>query len=138
MVREMRRRCGGPSSTGNAPGVPFHRALLGAVLLSVAIGGCGSSSSTAPTTAATASALTGNRVVLVYRAHAGAEPVSTVSINAAIGIMRKRVAELGIPSEIQRSGTNEITVGLPDAGNLAPGGEQVVASHEPGDLMLRA
>lgn len=110
---------------GNAPGVPFCRALLGAVLLSVAIGGCGSSSSTAPTTAATAPALTGNRVVLVYRAHAGAEPVSTASINAAIGIMRKRVAALGIPSEIQRSGADEITVALPDAGNLAPGGEQV-------------
>ena len=63
--------------------------------------------------------------MLVYRAHAGAEPVSTASINAAIGIMRKRVAALGIPSEIQRSGADEITVALPDAGNLAPGGEQV-------------
>ena len=63
--------------------------------------------------------------MLVYRAHAGAELVSTASINAAIAIMRKRVATLGIPSDIQRSGANEITVALPDAGNLAPGGEQV-------------
>jgi SecD/SecF fusion protein len=39
--------------------------------------------------------------------------------------MRKRVAALGIPSEIRRSGTNEITVALPDRGNLAPGGVQV-------------
>jgi SecD/SecF fusion protein len=98
---------------------------LGAVLLSVAIAGCGSSSSTAPTTAATAPSLTGNRVVLVYRAPAGTEPVSTASINAAIGIMRKRVAALGIPSEIRRSGPDEITVALADAGNPAPGEEQV-------------
>ncbi len=39
--------------------------------------------------------------------------------------MRKRVTALGIPSEILRSGPNEITVALPDAGNVAPGGEQV-------------
>ena len=95
--------------------MPFHRALLGAVLLSVAIGGCGSS----------APALTGNRIILVYRAHAGAEPVSSASINAAIAIMRKRVAALGIPSEIQRSGADEITVALRDAGNPAAGEEQV-------------
>jgi SecD/SecF fusion protein len=96
--------------------MPFHLALLGALLLSVAIGGCGSSSSTP---------LTGNRVVLVYRAHAGSEPVSSASINAAIGIMRKRVAALGIPSEIRRSGADEITVALADVSNPAPGEEQV-------------
>jgi SecD/SecF fusion protein len=111
----MQRWRGGARSTGNAPGVPFCRALLGAVLLSVAIGGCGSS----------APALTGNRVVLVYRAHAGAEPVSTASINAAIGIVRKRVAALGLPSEIRHSGADEITVALADAGSLAPGDELV-------------
>lgn len=125
MVREMRGRRRGPSGTGSASRVPSYRALLGAVLLAVAIGGCGSSSSTAPTTAATAPTLTGNRVILVYRAHAGTEPVSTASINAAIAIMRKRVAALGIPSEIQRSGANEITVALPDTGNFASGGGQV-------------
>lgn len=125
MVREMRGRCGGPGGTGSTLRVPFYRALLGAVFLSVAIGGCGSSSLTAPTTAATAPILTGNRVSLVYRAHAGVESVSTASINAAIAIMRKRVAALGIPSAIQRFGANEIKVALPDAGNLAPGGEQV-------------
>lgn len=69
--------------------------------------------------------LTGNRVILVYRAHAGAEPVSTESIYAAMAIMRRRVAALGVPSEIQRSGANEIRVALPEAGSLAPGGEQV-------------
>ena len=31
--------------------------------------------------------------------------------------MRKRVAALGIPSEIQRSGATEITVALPDVSN---------------------
>jgi SecD/SecF fusion protein len=46
-------------------------------------------------------------------------------MNAAIAIMRKRVAALGIPSEIRRSGANEITVALPDTGNLASGGGQV-------------
>jgi SecD/SecF fusion protein len=105
--------------------VPFYRALLGAVLLSVAIGGCGSSATTAPTTAATAPILRGNRVILAYRARAGLESVSTTSINAAMAIMRRRVAVLGIPAEIQRSGANEITVALPDAGDLAAGGEQV-------------
>ena len=98
---------------------------LSAVLLSVAIGGCGSSSSTTPTAAATAPALTGNRIVLVYRAHAGAQPVSTASINTAIGIMRKRVAALGLPSEIRRSDADEITVALADVSNLALGEEQV-------------
>lgn len=64
-------------------------------------------------------------IVLVYRAHAGAESVSTASINAAIGIMRKRVAALGIPSEILPSGTNEITVTFADVSNSAPVEEQV-------------
>ena len=121
----MRRWRGGATSTVNAPGMPLHRALLGAVLLSVATGGCGSSGSTTPTTAATAPALTGNRVVLVYRAHANAEPVSTASINAAIAIMRKRVAALGVRSDIQRSGAKEITVALTGVGSLAAAGEQV-------------
>jgi SecD/SecF fusion protein len=125
MVREMRGRCRGPSGTESTPQVPFYRALLGAILLSVAIGGCGSSSSTAPATASATQTLTGNRVILVYRAHAGVESVSTASINAAIAIMRKRVAALGIPSEIQRSGANEIKVTLPDTGNLAHSGTQV-------------
>ena len=71
------------------------------------------------------SALKGNRVILVYRAHAVAQPVSTASIDAAIVIMRKRVSALGVPSEIQRSGASEITVALADAGNVAPAGEQV-------------
>ena len=114
-LREMRRQGVDASNTGKARRVPFHRALVGAVLLSVAIGGCGSS----------APALTGKRVVLVYRGHAGAEPISTASINTAIGIVRKRVAALGIPSEIRRSGADEITVALADAGNLAPGEELV-------------
>jgi len=63
--------------------------------------------------------------VLVYRAHANAEPVSTASINAAIAIMRKRVAALGVRSDIQRSGAKEITVALTGVGSLAAAGEQV-------------
>ena len=63
--------------------------------------------------------------MLVYRAHAGAEPVSSASINAAIGVMRKRVAALGLQAAIRRSGADEITVALADAGSPAPGEEQV-------------
>jgi SecD/SecF fusion protein len=115
---------------GSAAGAPSRRALLGVIVLSVAIGGCGSSSSTIPSTAAPAPALTGNRVMLVYRAHAGAESVSTASITAAVGIMRKRVAALGTPSEIRRSGANEITVALADPGNTVPEGQQVSKTAE--------
>ncbi len=39
--------------------------------------------------------------------------------------MRKRVAALGIPFEIQRSGPDEITVALPGTSSLASGEEQV-------------
>ena len=39
--------------------------------------------------------------------------------------MRKRVAALGIPSEIRRSGADEITVALQNVSNPAPRGEQV-------------
>ncbi len=120
MVREMRGRCGGAGGTGSAPWAPSYRALLGVVLLSIAMGGCGSSSSTAPTTSAALPALTGNRVILVYRAHAGVKPVSSESIDAAMAIMRKRVAALGLPSLVQRDGASEIRVALP-AGSLALG-----------------
>ena len=119
MVRKMRQWRAGSRRPGNAPRVPRLSALLGAVALSVAIGGCGSSRSKVSTTASTAPALTGNRVVLVYRAHAGAKPVSSASINAAIGVMRKRVDALGIPSEIRRSGADEITVTLGDVNDVS-------------------
>lgn len=63
--------------------------------------------------------------MFVYRAQAGAERVSSASLDAAIAIIHERVAALGMPSEIKRSGADEITVTLPDRGERAGAAEQV-------------
>ena len=67
-----------------------------------------------------------SRIRLVYRAQAGSQPVTASSLEATIGIMRKRVEGLGVAQpEIQRSGTDKIVVALPDASNATRAHEVV-------------
>ena len=66
-------------------------------------------------------------VELVYQGQPTPQSkVDTESINRAIEIMRNRVDALGVSEpEIQRSGGNQITVGLPSVTNVARAQEQV-------------
>jgi SecD/SecF fusion protein len=65
-------------------------------------------------------------VVLVYRAHPGARPVSASSIDATIGIMRERLEQLGVAQpEIRRLAAQEIVVTLPN-GAAASSAREVV------------
>jgi SecD/SecF fusion protein len=98
----------------------------------LAAAGCGSSrtktastGATGRTGASTVSIASGGRVVLVYRAYAGAEPVTPTSLDAAIRIMRKRLAEANVSSDIERSGPRDITVILPGV-VTAPSAEPIV------------
>jgi preprotein translocase subunit SecD len=54
-------------------------------------------------------------VVLVYKADAPGQAISTARLRADVDIMRARTAQLGVPSEIRLTGSNEITVALPAA-----------------------
>ena len=66
-------------------------------------------------------------VQLIYQGRATAEAkVDTESLNRAIDIMRKRVDQLGVAQpEIQRTGSSEIDVALPDVSNAARAQQQV-------------
>ncbi len=66
-------------------------------------------------------------VELVYEAKPAAnEAVTSDAIDRAIDIMRKRVDSLGVAEpEIQRSGTEQITVALPDVDNAQEAADQV-------------
>jgi SecD/SecF fusion protein len=104
-------------------------ALLGVVALSLAISGCGSSSSPPSSPSSHQShgeaADTAGRIHLIYRAQAGSEPVTDSNLEATIEIMRKRIEGLGVNAEIQRSGANKIVVGLPNASNATRAREVV-------------
>ncbi|MGA2011678.1 MAG: protein translocase subunit SecD [Solirubrobacteraceae bacterium] len=60
-------------------------------------------------------------VQLVYQGQATPQsPVNQTSLNRAVDIMRSRVDQLGVSEpEIQTSGGNEISVGLPDVRDIA-------------------
>jgi SecD/SecF fusion protein len=66
-------------------------------------------------------------VSLVYKGRPTAEAqVTPESLDQAISIMRKRVDQLGVAEpEIQRTGSAEINVALPDVSNAARAQEQV-------------
>ena len=66
-------------------------------------------------------------VQLVYQGKPTAQSkVDTESLNRAIDIMRKRVDQLGVAQpEIQLTGTNEITVALPDVSNASRAQDEV-------------
>jgi SecD/SecF fusion protein len=67
-------------------------------------------------------------VELVYQGQPSAQQrtVTGDAINRAIDVMRKRVNQLGVASsEIQRQGTTQISVGLPDVHNLQQAERQV-------------
>jgi len=66
-------------------------------------------------------------VQLVYQAKPTKQSqVTSDALNRAIDIMRQRVDQLGVSEpEIQRSGTNQIEVGLPDVKNAALAEQQV-------------
>src|SRR5450631_3570588 len=66
-------------------------------------------------------------VELVYQGKPTAQAkVNAESLNRAIDIMRTRVDQLGVAQpEIQRTGTNEIDVALPDVSNAKRAEEQV-------------
>jgi SecD/SecF fusion protein len=66
-------------------------------------------------------------VELTYLAKATAQSkVDAESLDRAIGIMEKRVNQLGVAEpEIQRTGSNQINVALPDVSNAARAQEQV-------------
>jgi SecD/SecF fusion protein len=66
-------------------------------------------------------------VQLIYQGRATAQAkVTTESLNRAIDIMRKRVDQLGVAQpEIQRTGSSEIDVALPDVTNAARAEQQV-------------
>src|SRR6202046_1987431 len=66
-------------------------------------------------------------VQLIYQGRATAEAkVDTESLNRAIDIMRKRVDQLGVAQpEIQRTGSSEIDVALPNVSNAGRAQAQV-------------
>jgi SecD/SecF fusion protein len=66
-------------------------------------------------------------VQLIYQGRATAQAkVTTESLNRAIDIMRKRVDQLGVAQpEIQRTGTSEIDVALPNVTNAQRAQQQV-------------
>jgi SecD/SecF fusion protein len=66
-------------------------------------------------------------VQLVFQGKPTAQSkVDTESLNRAIDIMRKRVDQLGVSEpEIQLTGSNEITVALPDVSNATQAEEEV-------------
>src|SRR6185295_7009421 len=66
-------------------------------------------------------------VSLIYQAKPTKQSkVTSDSIDRAIDIMRKRVDQLGVAEpEIQRSGTDQIDVSLPDAKNADEAAAQV-------------
>jgi SecD/SecF fusion protein len=66
-------------------------------------------------------------VQLIYQGRATAQAkVDTESLNRAIDIMRKRVDQLGVAQpEIQRTGTSEVSVGLPNVTNAQRAQQQV-------------
>jgi SecD/SecF fusion protein len=66
-------------------------------------------------------------VSLVYKARpTAAAKVDSESLNQSIDIMRKRVDQLGVAQpEIQRTGSDEIDVSLPDVSNAKRAQEQV-------------
>src|SRR5271167_504273 len=66
-------------------------------------------------------------VELVYQGKPTAQSkVDTESLNRAIDIMRKRVDQLGVAQpEIQRSGSSEIDVSLPDVSNASRAQDEV-------------
>jgi SecD/SecF fusion protein len=66
-------------------------------------------------------------VQLIYQGRATAQAtVTTESLNRAIDIMRKRVDQLGVAQpEIQRTGSSEIDVALPDVTNAQRAQQQV-------------
>src|ERR1700704_140832 len=66
-------------------------------------------------------------VQLVYQGKPTAQSkVDTESLERAINIMRKRVDQIGVAQpEIQQSGSDEITVSLPDVSNASRAQDQV-------------
>ncbi len=66
-------------------------------------------------------------VELTYLAKATAQSqVTTESLDRAINIMEKRINQLGVAEpEVQRTGSNQIDVALPDVSNAARAQEQV-------------
>jgi len=124
------RRARGPSCT-----VPAMRGIVVVVAIAtLAAAGCGSGCGSSRTKTVTVGAagrtgpsnvsITGG-VVLVYRAYAGAEPVTPTSLDAAIRIMRKRLAAANVSSDIERSGARDITVILPGV-STTPSAEPIV------------
>jgi SecD/SecF fusion protein len=92
-----------------------RRTLIGGVLCAlVKISGCGSSGSQRAGPSGR-----------VYRAQAVSEPVSAAILNKAIEVIRNRTTRLGVASEIERSGTDEIVVTLPDVANAPQAQEEV-------------
>jgi SecD/SecF fusion protein len=66
-------------------------------------------------------------VQLIYQGEPTAQsPVNSASLNRAVDIMRERVDQLGVSEpEIQTSGDNQITVGLPDVKDTARAEQEV-------------
>ena len=66
-------------------------------------------------------------VELVYQAQPTPQsPVNPTSLNRAVDIMRQRVDQLGVSEpEIQTTGGNQISVGLPDVKDTARAEQQV-------------
>src|ERR1700744_2790026 len=63
-------------------------------------------------------------IELVYQGQRTPQsPVNQASLNRAVDIMRSRVDQLGVSEpEIQTTGNNLITVGLPNVSDTAPAG----------------
>jgi SecD/SecF fusion protein len=127
LFRDVSRLFGGAPGKRGTPQALSKGALLGAIAISLALGGCGSSSSqprpgSVRTGSVGASIEKTPHVVLVYRAYASAaQPVTTESLAATVEILRKRAARLGLPqSDIRHSGGNVITVALPDGSGSPP------------------
>lgn len=120
-------RAWGAAQNGRTRLVLSQRVLLGAVVFSFAVGGCGSSGSQRHISQASGHIQTGSRIRLVYRAHgSGAQPVTPAALGASVRIMRKRAEQLVQPQpEIQLSGADEITVTLPGASTARLAHEQL-------------
>ncbi|MFZ0091175.1 MAG: protein translocase subunit SecD, partial [Solirubrobacteraceae bacterium] len=71
-------------------------------------------------------------VELVYQGEATPQsPVNQASLNRAVDIMRSRVDQLGVSEpEIQTSGGNQITVGLPDVKDVGRAEQEVGQTAE--------
>src|ERR1700733_14974157 len=66
-------------------------------------------------------------VQLVYQAEPTPQhAVTQASLNSAVNIMRSRVDQLGVSQpEIQTSGSNQLSVGLPDVHDVARAEQEV-------------